>query len=160
MRQSGNDVDHQYDGNTISDTFFCDSFTNPHQESTTSGKCCDRGNYIQSVELDQVALSAKTDCHCCGLDQCKRYGNVSGDGNHFFTAVFTVTLHFFQLWNSNCKQLHDNGRCNIRVDVQCQNRHVQERTARNGIKETERTACLLGKPLRKELRVHPGYGKL
>ena len=58
-------------------------------------------NYVKRIEVIHQTLAAETDRHCSRLNQCQTNRHISCDGGQFFTPLFPISLHFFQLRDRN-----------------------------------------------------------
>ena len=136
------------------------SLANPHQKCASSRKCRNNGNYIQCIILDEQALPSKTNRHSGRFEKSQSNRHVTCNRCNFLPAILTVLLHLLQLRNRNRQKLHNNGRCDIRSDVERKNRHLQERAAGKRIQKVKRISCLCRKPVRKVIRIYTWHWKL
>ena len=121
---SGQNVDQQDDGNTIADALLTDPLTDPHHECGTCDECSDHDNTVDKIVLLPEVLFRRNRwswpyLRCKASQHCR----VTGDLVDLLSSIFTFLLHLFQLRNRNGQKLDDDGRCNIRADVQCENGH-------------------------------------
>ena len=123
---TGNNVDYQYDRDTVSDSLFRNALTHPHKYCRTGSERCNNHDHSQRIFAYQIASTIESNRHGNGLDQTKSDGYVTCDGSNFLSSFFSVTLHLFQLRNGNGQKLHNNGSRDVRCDIQCKYRHIQE----------------------------------
>ena len=107
-------------GNTISNTFFCNTLTYPHKESRPCCQCTYYNCNIYKIVLYKKPLPSESDRHRCGFDQCDRYCCIPCNRCEFLSSIRSVFLeHLFQFRNCDRQKLNDNGRCNVWCNTQC-----------------------------------------
>ena len=89
-----------------------------------------------AVIFEKKSFTAKADCHCTGLEKSQANGKISGVLCDLLSSVLTILLHFLKFRNCNGKQLHDDGRCDIRGDAQRKDRHGGERSSCDRIEKS------------------------
>ena len=77
-------------------------------------------------------------------------------GNNFLSSRLAVLVQFFQLGDGDGQKLNDNGRCNVRSNIQRKDGEGGEGSSCEGIQKIERISGLAGKPLLKIISVYPG----
>ena len=160
LGNSRNNIDHQDNGDTVSHTFFRYSLANPHKERTSGRQSRNNGNDIKRIIILKKTVSSERNRHSGGFHQCQPYRHITGDRGNLLSSVLSLLLHFLQLGNCDCKELHNNGRSNIRCDIECQYGHIQKGSTGKGIKKIERISCLLCKPVRKIMSVNTRHRQL
>ena len=118
----------------------------------------DRGTVPACKDAGHMLKGSRISGHDPNQRKPNRY--ITGNGRDFLSSILSVTLHLFQLRNRNRQKLHDDGRRNIRSDIQCQNGHSQKRTARKSIEEIKGISGLLFKPSGKIGSVNTGNREL
>ena len=98
-----NNVDDKHDRNTVSDSLFCDSFTDPHKHCRSCSKPRNNHNHSKRAFTGQIISTIEGIRQCNCLEQTKSNCHVTGDRSNLLSAFFAVTLHFLKLWNGDCQ---------------------------------------------------------
>ena len=71
------------------------------------------------------------------LNQAQYYRAVTGILVDLLSALFTLFLQPFQVWNDNGEQFKYDGRADVRHDAEGKHGHLLQGTARKHVEETE-----------------------
>ena len=108
LRYTGKNIDQKYDRDTVSNTFFRNTLTDPHKECASCGQCAHNDCRIDKIKFNEKSLTSESDCHCSRLDQCKNDRHISCDRRNLLSSIRTLFLHIFQFRNRDRQKLHDN----------------------------------------------------
>ena len=143
-----NDIHCQHNGNSISHTLFGYALAQPHKHGRTGSQAHNhykrRRDFFEhrgigcGGEYRNQSLTAKSYGHGNSFKDGKPYGQIAGNFSDLFPPIFPVLMHFFQLRDCNSQKLHNNGRRNVRGDIQRKDRHLCKRSSGKCVKEIKR----------------------
>ena len=137
-RNTCNNVDQQDNGNTISNTFFCNFLTKPHKECSSCRQSNNGNNHRCISRFCKESLITESDNDSKTFDQSKYDRKISCVLVDLLSSVFSIFLQFFQTRNCDGKKLYDNGCCDVRCDVQCKDGHSCKGSTGHNIEEVQR----------------------
>ena len=115
-RETSHDTDHDYKGNTITDTTVGNPFAEPHDEhrSTHEDDC----GYEVEHEAAPAHCNCRTRNHTCyisrALDCENQDGQIPGNLIHLPTAALAFHLHLAERRNEHAEELDHDGCRDIR----------------------------------------------
>ena len=146
MRQSGNDTDHNDQGNTIADSAVGNPFAEPHDEHCSANQN-QSGENVEACALDKECicrkLSVKIGQIGRTLDRENHDGQVTSPLIHLSSSALAFFLKLLEVWNHNAEELeHDRCR-DVRHYTQCKYGSVSESSSGEHIEQSQKTlGCL------------------
>ena len=159
--QNSREDDHRA---SVSDSWFVDDFSEPHEEESTS-RDEQHGRKHSSPEIAHIHdLSASTDegveedDHTVTLRKRERNSHPSSVVVDLLLTLFSFFLHSLELWNDNRQELHDDDRIDVRSESHEDYREVFQSSTHEWAEERE---SLIGSEKildrKKRSRIHSWY---
>ena len=140
---------------TVTDTAAGDLFAKPHQEQRTANQRCHGCDPEKQPGIsDHAGRRLKADGNAIALNRCQKHGQIAGILVDLLATGLTVLFQLFQRRDDGGHQLHDDRCRDVRHDVQREDRHPAEGTAREHVEHAENAGRLLREDVGQRPRIN------